>query len=91
VSSFPLLVSTHAHAFALAYGRSALTFIGIADEAQLAILTKILDDHCTELGIANDDPAREALGGQIMALFNCGCYSLERIEQLLRVPPEEAA
>jgi hypothetical protein len=69
---------------------NALTFTGIADEAQLAILTKILDDYCTALGIANGDPAREDLGRRIMALFNSG-YSFEQIEQSLRDAPEDPA
>jgi hypothetical protein len=68
-----------------------MMFVGVADEAQLAVLTKILDDHCTELGIATGDPAREEFGRRIMALFNSGCYSIEQIEQLLRHAPEEAA
>lgn len=61
-----------------------MKYPGIADEAQLAILTKMLDDHCTERGIPNGDPAREALGRRIMALFNCRCYSFEQIEEMLR-------
>jgi hypothetical protein len=68
-----------------------MTFIGIADEAQLAILTKILDDHCAELRIANGDPARAEFGHRIMTLFNCGGYSFEQIEQSLRHAPEEPA
>jgi hypothetical protein len=68
-----------------------MAFIGIADEAQLVILTKILDDHCSELAIANGDPVREDLGRRIMALFNSGGYSFEQIEQLLRHAQEEAA
>ncbi|GLS33495.1 hypothetical protein SAMN04488498_12566 [Mesorhizobium albiziae] len=68
-----------------------MTFTGIADEAQLAVLTKILDDRCAELGVANDDPAREVIGRRLMALFNCGGYSLDQVEKLLRHPPEEAA
>jgi hypothetical protein len=64
---------------------------GIADEAQLAILTRILDDYCKEFGIANGDQAREDLGRRIMALFNCGGYSFEQIAQSLRQAPEKAA
>jgi hypothetical protein len=63
---------------------------GIADEAQLATLTKILDDHCSEFGIVNGDPARESIGGRIMVLFNCG-YSNDQIEQSVRHLPQKAA
>ena len=48
---------------------------GIADETQLVSLARILDDFCTEFGIANGDEEREEIGRRIMALFNCG-YSL---------------
>ena len=42
------------------HGRSAMRSFGIADETQLASLTRILDDYCTEFGIANGDkPARK--------------------------------
>ena len=52
---------------------------GIADEVQLASLTRILDDHCTAFRISNDRDAREHVGRLIMALFNCR-YSTEQIE-----------
>lgn len=68
-----------------------MTYPGIADEKQLATLTKMLDDHCAELGIANGDPAREELGRRIMTLFGRCSYSFEQIEQSLRTPSEEAA
>ena len=63
---------------------------GIADETQLVSLARILDDFCTEFGIANGDEEREEIGRRIMALFNCG-YSLEQIERALRQAWEEAA
>jgi hypothetical protein len=67
-----------------------MTSFGIADPAQLAILTRILDDHCMKFGIANGDEARQEIGRRIMALFNCS-YSAEQIEQALRRTSEKAA
>ena len=67
-----------------------MTSFGIADETQLTILTRILDDFCTEFGIANGDQAREEIGRRIMVLFNCS-YSTEQIEQALAPGLGEAA
>jgi hypothetical protein len=67
-----------------------MTFISIADGAQLATLTKILDDYCREFGIANGDPIREDIGRHIMALYSYG-YPFGQIELLLRLAPEKAA
>jgi hypothetical protein len=67
-----------------------MAFPGVADEAELAILTKMLDDHCAQRGIANGDPAREDLGRLIMSLFN-NSYTFEQIEELLSSSPERAA
>ena len=67
-----------------------MTFPGVADEAQLATLTKMLDDLCRERDIANGDPAREDFGRLIMSLFNSN-YSFAQIEQLLRSSAEKAA
>jgi hypothetical protein len=71
-------------------GRTAMRSFGIADELQLTSLTQILDDFCTEFGVANGDEEREEIGRCIMALFNCG-YSIEQIEQALRQASVKAA
>jgi hypothetical protein len=73
------------------HGRSVMNVPGIADEAQLAVLTKMLDDHCTKHSIASGDPAREELGRRIMTLFSLGSYSFEQIAGMLGHAPEEGA
>ena len=48
------------------------TLWGIADAAQLAALTKLLDDYVRDMGLVGDPAARDRLASLIMSLFNDG-------------------
>lgn len=54
-----------------------------ANSAQLAELTKILDDYCQKAGLQNDRDARDALALRIMSLFESGIDDLQEITRAL--------
>ncbi|TKB29698.1 MAG: hypothetical protein E5W81_33695 [Mesorhizobium sp.] len=56
---------------------------GTACPADLAMLTKALDDRCRELGLADGDPGREVLGRRVMDLFASGQLSAEDLKLAL--------
>ena len=60
-----------------------MPFEGIANPEQLAVLTRVLDDHCRNIGLAEDHPEREALAHRVMALFNNGILDIEDLKQAL--------
>jgi hypothetical protein len=60
-----------------------LPFKGIANPEQLAVLTRVLDDHCRNIGLAEDHPERETLAHRVMALFNNGILDIEDLKQAL--------
>jgi hypothetical protein len=66
-----------------AAGEIPLPFEGIANPEQLAVLTKMLDDHCRNIGLAEGHPEREALAHRVMALFNNGILDIEDLTQAL--------
>lgn len=49
-----------------------MTFNGSIDPKQLSVLTKVLDEYCSQAGIAVDHPARERLGRRLMELVQGG-------------------
>lgn len=60
-----------------------MTFRGIADETQLATLTRILDDYCEQAGIEGSHPARQHLARRLIALFSGGIDSPDDIRMAL--------
>ena len=56
---------------------------GIASSAELAALTKILDDYCQQTGIAGSHPEREHLARRLMALFSDGIEKPDDIKMAL--------
>ena len=48
------------------------TLWGIANNEQLAALTRLLDDYVKDMGLVGDTAARDRLAETIMALFNDG-------------------
>jgi hypothetical protein len=63
--------------------KNAMSFRGVADSEQIAILTRVLDDYCREHGIEKGDPKREAFGCHIMAIFNSGLRRVDEIRATL--------
>jgi hypothetical protein len=59
------------------------SFNGIVGAAQLAILTKVLTDYCTEHGIP-DGVDRENVASTIMTLFVSGTASEEELRAALK-------
>lgn len=55
-----------------------MPFTGIADPAQLSILTKALDDHCLAFGIS-DESERDMIARLVMSLFSNGATSAEEL------------
>jgi hypothetical protein len=49
-----------------------MTYRGMADDQQLATLTRILDEYCEQAGIEGSHPAREHLARRLIALFTGG-------------------
>jgi SpoU rRNA methylase family enzyme len=62
-----------------------MPFRSITDPEQLAELTELLDALCRDFGIEEKDPQREVIARRIMVLFSTGGFSLEKIEQSIRV------
>ncbi|PBC00494.1 hypothetical protein [Mesorhizobium sp. WSM3860] len=60
-----------------------MPFRGIADDEQLATLTRILDDYCEQAGIVGPHPAREHLARRIIALFTGGIDSPDELRMAL--------
>jgi hypothetical protein len=56
---------------------------GTADPQQLAILTRVLDERCKEIGLTKDDPEREALAYRVMTLFQQGVLSVDDLKRAL--------
>ena len=56
-----------------------MTNRGIADDVQLATLTRILDEYCEQAGIEGSHPAREHLARRLIALFSGGIDSQDEI------------
>ena len=64
-----------------------MTSWGIADAEQLAALARLLDEYSKEMGIAEDQPARNRLAARIMCLFNEGITNPENIRRNLDSSP----
>ena len=64
-----------------------MSFKGTANTAQLADLTKILDDYCRHASVEDKNPARDRLARRIMTLFNDGIQSPEEITRVLDANP----
>ena len=60
---------------------------GIADNEQLAKLTKLLEDYAKEVGVDADKAARDRLALRIMTLFNEGVVRPEDIRRELDSSP----
>ena len=60
-----------------------MTFRGSADSAQLATLTRILDDYCELSGIEGSHPARQHLAVRLIDLFSGGIDSPDDIRMAL--------
>jgi hypothetical protein len=50
----------------------AMFYDGSADPQQLAMLTKVLNDYCSEAGIPDGHAAKEHFGRRLMSLFKSG-------------------
>lgn len=58
---------------------------GIANPAQLKVLTKALQDYCRAAHIEPGTPAYDEAGHQIMSLYGCGKFSAEELVKVLRL------
>ena len=59
-------------------GRASMFAYGVADPAQLAILTKALNDYCARHRITCQQE-RERIAIKVMSLFGRGIEDLERL------------
>lgn len=57
---------------------------GVANPAELAILSAALDDFCVEAGIAPSDRAREEVARHLLDLFNRGVDDRDELMDALR-------
>lgn len=57
---------------------------GVANPAELAILSTALDDFCIEAGIAPSDRAREEVARHLLDLFNRGVDDRDELMNALR-------
>jgi hypothetical protein len=60
-----------------------MPFTGIMDPEQLAVLTKVLDDHCAERGIERSSPDGLDAGHVILSLFGNGAQTVEELKAAL--------
>jgi hypothetical protein len=56
---------------------------GTVSPEDLATLTKVLDDRCRELGLANGDAGREQLARRVMYIFETGALSIDDLKREL--------
>ena len=56
-----------------------MPFNGIANSAQLTILTKALNDHCLAFHIS-DESDRDMIARLVMSLFSSGVTSAEELK-----------
>ena len=54
-----------------------MSFNGIADPQQLAVLSSVLDAICLEAGIGLHSPEREDVAALVMRLYWDGCRTLD--------------
>lgn len=59
------------------------------DSSQLSMIAKVLDDYCTEAGIAKGHPAREHFGRRLMDLFQSGIDQPEDLMSKMNAGYEE--
>ncbi|TIQ11000.1 hypothetical protein [Mesorhizobium sp.] len=60
-----------------------MTYRSMADDEQLATLTRIFDEYCEQAGIEGSHPAREHLARRLIALFTGGLDSPDDIRMAL--------
>lgn len=60
-----------------------MPFKGYADTAEIVLLRQMLDEHCLDAGIEEDEHASEEAAHQIWELFTAGFYDLEKLKQFL--------
>ncbi|PSJ61075.1 hypothetical protein C7I84_10255 [Mesorhizobium ephedrae] len=63
-----------------AVGRHGMTANGMANSAELRILTKAVDDYCREHRVA-DGPARDHIAYLVMQLFRQGAIDPLQLEE----------
>ena len=56
-----------------------MSFDDHLDPEQLAILTKVLNDYCTEAGIPEGHPAWEHFGRRLKSLFQSGIHDPDEL------------
>jgi hypothetical protein len=56
---------------------------GIARPEDLAMLTRVLDERCRQLGLANGDAGREQLARRVMYIFETGALSMDDLKREL--------
>jgi hypothetical protein len=56
---------------------------GIFGPEQLAMLSKVLDDYCTECGIERASSDHEYVGYRLMSLFDSGARTAEELKSAL--------
>jgi hypothetical protein len=69
--------------FRLFEGVRRMSFNGIADSEQLAMLTTVLDDYCQEAGLAPGTHARDRAGRVLMALYCNGSTTAQELPAAL--------
>jgi hypothetical protein len=60
-----------------------MPFTGIIDPEQLAVLTKVLDDHCAERRIDRSSPDGLEVGRLILSLYGTGAQTVEELKTAL--------
>lgn len=61
-----------------------MPFRGTADPKQLAMLKRVLEEHCVEAGIADGSMLKDGLAMRILYLFQNGVSNLEALKEALR-------
>jgi hypothetical protein len=66
-----------------ATGRSVMSFTGIYKPEELALLRKVLDDHCASWGIERASSDHEEAVYLVLSLFEKGAQTAEELKAAL--------
>lgn len=58
-------------------------FASVTDRQHAALLTQVLDRHCTLQGIARSDKGRPEAAARILALYRSGMRRAEELDWLM--------
>ena len=60
-----------------------MSFTGIYKPAQLALLSKVLDDHCASCGVERSSPDRVDANYLVLSLFDRGARTADELKAAL--------